>query len=364
MRAAALLVPLVVAAGALAPAAAADAAPRATAPSPVTGYDVSYPQRDAPLPASGSLAIVGLTSGINDGSTATTNPDLQRQLAWAARSPHREVYLNTQHPDPAEAAWWPVGDTARHAGHVAVPSAYGHCTGAKGRLADSAACSYVYGWSVAADDLTTYGAALRTAEPARWWLDVESANDWTGSASVHRAVLEGMAARLTAASAAVGLYAVASEFQDLVGTVPSTSPLHALPTWLAIGSTTEASAERLCTHAALAGGRVLLAQWRVPGDGAFDQDLTCSTFATAPSPKVTASKTVGHVAKAAVGTWSPKPSFAYRWTRDGRTIAKATGSTYRIVGADSGHDLRVVVTATAPGYDRTVRTSPAVRVHR
>jgi hypothetical protein len=48
------------------------------------------------------------------------------------------------------------------------------------------------------------------------------------------------------------------------------------------------------------------------------------------------------------GTWSGATpmTFAYRWLRDGKTIAGATGSHYRVSAADRRHALRCAVTAT------------------
>lgn len=47
----------------------------------------------------------------------------------------------------------------------------------------------------------------------------------------------------------------------------------------------------------------------------------------------------------------------YQWERDGQAIAGATGSTYTVVAADSGHWIRAKITATAPGYNPSTRTT-------
>ena len=64
------------------------------------------------------------------------------------------------------------------------------------------------------------------------------------------------------------------------------------------------------------------------------------------------------------GTWSAtSPTYAYRWLRDGRAIAGATGSRYRPVLADIGSDIAVRVTATQDG-ESGVATSRERRVRR
>lgn len=47
----------------------------------------------------------------------------------------------------------------------------------------------------------------------------------------------------------------------------------------------------------------------------------------------------------------------YQWERDGQAIAGATASTYTVVAADSGHRIQARITATAPGYNPSTRTT-------
>ena len=50
------------------------------------------------------------------------------------------------------------------------------------------------------------------------------------------------------------------------------------------------------------------------------------------------------------GTWSATaPTYTYQWLRDGRDIAGATGSSYRLGLEDIGTDVAVRVTATQDG---------------
>jgi hypothetical protein len=65
------------------------------------------------------------------------------------------------------------------------------------------------------------------------------------------------------------------------------------------------------------------------------------------APEVTGAARVGKVLAATPGTWSAGGlTFDYRWLRDGRPVAGATGRTYRVVPADAGHRVAVEVTAS------------------
>lgn len=52
----------------------------------------------------------------------------------------------------------------------------------------------------------------------------------------------------------------------------------------------------------------------------------------------------------------------YRWKRDGQTIARATGRTYRPTSKDAGRRLTVTMTARRAGHPATSATARAVRV--
>ena len=334
------------------------------------GADVSYNQCGTQWSGGQDFAIVA----VNEGIPNTVNRCLAQQLTLASTLPGTghpalSVYVNTANPSPAAAAWWPSGNRTR--GGAGVDASHGTCT-AKART--SVACSYVYGASLAADDL---GRVTPQTRPARWWLDVEAANSWRTSKGKggavyvsaadqlrNRAVLEGMTSRFTAAGQKVGLYALAHEFRDLIGPVPTTSTLSPLPSWLA-GAADQAHAATVCSREPLAAGRVLLAQWlTTSGTDRLDSDLACTVLSPAPKPSVTGTKAVGKQLTAKTGTWAAGAKLAYRWTRDGTAISGATRSSYTAVKKDAGHRVAVVVTGTRDGSSRAVRTSSAVKIHR
>jgi hypothetical protein len=242
------------------------------------GYDVSYPQcGGAPLPYSHAFGVVG----VNGGVATTDNPCMAAQLTWAWKSsgavrmqPRAQLYVNTANPGEyiGSITTWPTtGSTP-----------YGTCTGA-----NSAACSWQYGWQRASDDVgrLTYAAMIARvdgrASSYTWWLDVENANTWqSGSTTVspataqtfNRATLEGMTAYLTAAGGRVGLYSTSAQWNPIVGAVPTTSNLAWRASWLP-GATTLSGAIANCAKPALTpGGRVTLTQFVANG---LDRDHSC-----------------------------------------------------------------------------------------
>jgi hypothetical protein len=67
----------------------------------------------------------------------------------------------------------------------------------------------------------------------------------------------------------------------------------------------------------------------------------------------------------ASASWRPAPaSTTYRWLRDGKPIAKATGRSYRLRAADIGHRVAVQVRAVRSDALAAISTSPAKRVAR
>lgn len=70
-------------------------------------------------------------------------------------------------------------------------------------------------------------------------------------------------------------------------------------------------------------------------------------------PQLNGDPSVGGLLRADLGGYAPfvipeggTPAFTYRWTRDGQTIAGATGSTYRTTQADQGRVVAVFVTVS------------------
>jgi hypothetical protein len=345
-----------VAAGLSAIAGPADAT--SVVPQGTVGVDVSFPQCSAfpgfrgpilALPPSAPFVVVG----VNEGVAATVNDCLGTELGWAraaARGGRVDLYLNTADPGPASARW-----PTSSAGSPGTP--YGPCRAGN----PGPACAYAYGAVLARADLAVPG--LPAPASATWWLDVESANTWSGTTAANRAVLEGMTAVLHAAGAHVGAYASRSDWTGIVGTVPATSPLFGLHTWLA-GAITLAGAEENCTHAPLtAGGRIDLAQYKPVAD-TIDSDLACRVLHVPARPAVTGTVSAGHRVTARSAGWAAGTRLTYQWLRNGRAIGGATGRTHLVSAADGGTHLAVRVTALGSGSSRAQTTSASRLVAR
>jgi hypothetical protein len=64
------------------------------------------------------------------------------------------------------------------------------------------------------------------------------------------------------------------------------------------------------------------------------------------------------------GTWTPGTKLTFQWTRNGAPIAKATGSSYKLVVADAGKRVGVTVTGQAPNCSKVVYRDLALPVRR
>ena len=257
-----------------APAASArPAPPPAPASTSPTGYDVSYPQCRSRLPTGQAFGIVG----VNGGLATTANSCLSTQLRWAWQSvggtsqPKAQTYLNTANPGQVkdQVTTWPSSGTT---------PAYGTCNGGNNQ-----ACSWVYGYQRAQNSVQNiFAPAARSARvdgtPAHytWWLDVETTNTWQSGTSDaqanNRATLEGMTAYLQGLGAPVGLYSTGYQWGQIAGTVPSSSPLYTLDSWLP-GASTAAGATANCAAPPLVGGGTVTVTQYV--SGGLDHDISC-----------------------------------------------------------------------------------------
>jgi hypothetical protein len=202
------------------------------------GWDVSFPQCSGSgivgLPADPAIGIVG----VNDGRPFTTNPCLSAQAAWAGTALH--AYINTDDPGPRSRQWPAVTTAKTHTGPK-------RCIAIR-RSRATTACAYDYGWKAARDAYARMSSVLQrlaaqgpvghvatSASALRWWLDVESANRWSGSVAMNTASIAGSLGYLRAAKvASVGIYANRYDSHTLFTTNSGTFPAGTL-SWLATG---------------------------------------------------------------------------------------------------------------------------------
>jgi hypothetical protein len=241
------------------------------------GNDVSWPQCNKDLPAPQAFAIVGVTGGLAN----NTNPCLGDQLKWAADASGRSsqpavaLYVNTANPGH-EGSWWPASDIYPLEGGVEVPNPYGDCRAPDGATEGPVnfECSYMYGYAKAYDAANIRG--VPNPGTYFWWLDVETGNSWqTGTenaTALNRATLEGMAKYFKDNTAGVGIYSTSYQWGIITGTVPSSSPLTGLPSWLA-GAKTLRGAKSNCSLPGLTpGSTVTVTQYVSAG---LDYDYSC-----------------------------------------------------------------------------------------
>ncbi|OIH97414.1 MULTISPECIES: hypothetical protein [unclassified Curtobacterium] len=253
-----------------------------------TGVDVSYPQCGKSVPTDQSFGIVGVNGDLGN----TSNTCFQQQLGWAASSiggtkqPKAQLYVLAANPgafgsnsDPQEpgSKEWPTSNT--YPAGVQVPNPLGTCVKTSTtKPVTTAACSYMYGYMRAFDDVKKYGPS----NPAsyRWWIDVETGLSWQIKTSLNQASLQGMVDGLKAAGVtSAGVYSTGYQFSQIMGDIPATSALRKqrLPSWIAIGDGRLDQAQAACSSRALLDGPVLMTQYVTPfGSSKIDRDWSCS----------------------------------------------------------------------------------------
>ena len=81
---------------------------------------------------------------------------------------------------------------------------------------------------------------------------------------------------------------------------------------------------------------------------------------SAATPKIAGTVAVGKTLTATPGTWGPGTvRLSYQWLRNGATIAKATGASYKLTAADAGKKISVRVTGAQTGFTAKSATSAA-----
>lgn len=210
----------------------AQASPAAFEPGPGsdTGYDVSFPQCATYLPEpTNGFAIVG----VNGGRPFTDQPCFPDQVWWAQQHDGFAVYMNTAYDGTSD------------------PVALGR--------------------SMAEDVVARMDRQyLPTQTPV--WLDVETDNNWLGTADQHNALLAAIAARLTELGHPVGVYSAPKLWRNITGGVDP-----GMPIWLAVGRGTRDKAAQACGRIGFGGRTPSIVQWIEAGpDGALlDHDLLC-----------------------------------------------------------------------------------------
>lgn len=112
----------------------------------------------------------------------------------------------------------------------------------------------------------------------------------------------------------------------------------------------------------VAGSRVEVEVVSIEG-GAAIVDIQVANPLAAGKPTVSGKARVGATLTAKPGKWVTKPSFTYRWLRNGKTIGGATGKTYKLTAADRGKRISVRVSGAKEGFSAaSVDSAPTKKV--
>lgn len=199
---------------------------------PLFGADISYPQCGRVYPPTPAFAVIG----VNGGQPNVMNPCLASEYRWALSSATVEFYLNTANT---------IASTSE----------------AYTRGYDAARTAYSYALSVGA------GAGHL------WWLDVETANSWTGGHSANTAAIAGTLAFLRGRDAVVGIYSTRAQWGAITGGVQIPSVANWVP-----APAGAAEARSFCSQAqSFSGGPVAVTQYTA----GYDHDYVCPSI---PSP--------------------------------------------------------------------------------
>lgn len=83
------------------------------------------------------------------------------------------------------------------------------------------------------------------------------------------------------------------------------------------------------------------------------------------SPRVSGTYRAGKTLRTSIGTWSPGPTVrTYQWLRNGKTIGKATKSSYKLTKKDRRAKISVRVTVRRAGFVPATGVSTAKKVTR
>ncbi|MGI8685773.1 MAG: hypothetical protein ACR2MO_11935 [Acidimicrobiales bacterium] len=213
------------------------------------GWDVSWPQCDKPLPSGRhGYAVIGVT----DGHLWDINPCLAAQHRWSTRGGTLGgLYVNVNWPSVAAEP----GVAAQMADR---------CAG------DDKACQ-MYQWGYQGVQHAVDQATARHVSAPMWWLDVETANRWSGDKALNTRIVQGAIDALQEREIEVGIYSTWYQWGVIVGDFAP-----GLPNWVAGPDNVEEAAEACRSGPTFGGGVAWMVQYPYQG---FDGNLMCDAGA-------------------------------------------------------------------------------------
>ena len=215
------------------------------------GWDVSWPQCGKRLPGGPrGYAVIGVT----DGHLFDMNPCLAEQHRWSTKAGSLGgLYVNVNWPSRA-----------------AEP-------GLAAMMADACAAAdldcQLYQWGYRGVSAAVAGATERHVSAPMWWLDVETANRWSGDQRRNALIVQGAIDALAARDIGVGIYSTSYQWGVIVG---GFSP--GLPNWIAGPNNAAEAAEACQVGPTFGGGTPWMVQYPYQG---FDGNLMCEAGAAA-----------------------------------------------------------------------------------
>ncbi|HSW96451.1 MAG TPA: hypothetical protein VLF89_01360 [Candidatus Saccharimonadales bacterium] len=180
-----------------------------------TGFDISFPQCPEYFPSDQyDFGIVG----VNGGRAFIQNDCLFNEYFWAKKAKAKvSLYMNLN---------FPSGDTEI----LGLVGPMGDCI-----KNDIVCLAYNYGYNAAKD---AYQYALsQFAVSNNWWVDVETANNWSDNVVLNNYVLQGTIDFLNSENVMVGIYSTKREWNIVMGDkfIPMQNFLLPVPNWIGTG---------------------------------------------------------------------------------------------------------------------------------
>lgn len=233
-------------------------------PAAAVGNDISFPQCGHDYPDHAAFGIAGVTGG----RAFTGNPCFASEYRWARGSDSpASVYFNVNYARPGYLSF----------GAHALDGPAGHCAPTQ-----NPCTAYNYGWNAAADAVDRADDA--NADPAMWWLDVETVNYWADppDRALNARVIQAALDLLRSRGFNAGIYSINEMWSRIAGTQYRPG----VPVWYAETNPAAGypSAPHYCDPAyGFTGGPVWLVQWT----DTVDHDYACRSSEPpepAPSP--------------------------------------------------------------------------------
>ena len=228
------------------------------------GWDISWPQCDKPLPGGRhGYAIVGVT----DGHLWDINPCLAQQHRFSTRGGALGgLYVNVN--------WPSVAAEPNVATQVADACAL-----------DDKGCQ-MYQWGFRGVSHAVDEATARHVSAPMWWLDVETANRWSGDKALNAAIVRGAIDALEKRGIQVGIYSTWYQWGVIAGDFAPGKP-----NWVAGPNNVEEATVACANGPTFGGGVAWMVQYPYQG---FDGNLMCDagvaaaldSFKVPPPPPV------------------------------------------------------------------------------